>query len=70
FEEMLRGGQAAEPAPQPQPQRRADPGQQQRNPYDDLFGDMFETGAKQRDDYQKGVESIFDQFVKGMDRNR
>lgn len=72
FEEMLRGGQAAEPDPQPQPQhqQRADPGQRPRSPYDDLFGDMFETGAKQRDDYQKGVESIFDQFVKGMDRYR
>lgn len=72
FEEMLRGGQAAqpEPSPQPQPQRRANSGERPRNPYDDLFGDMFETGAKQRDDYQKGVESIFDQFLKGMDRYR
>ncbi len=26
--------------------------------------------AKQRDEYQKGVESIFDQFTKGMDRYR
>jgi hypothetical protein len=39
-----------------------------KNPYDDIFGKMFETGSKQRDDYQKGVESIFDQFTKGMDR--
>ena len=39
-----------------------------RNPYDDIFGKMFETGRQQRDDYQKGVESIFDQFKKGMDR--
>lgn len=70
FEEMLRGGQAAGPEQQPQPQRRADPGQRPHNPYDDLFGDMFETGAKQRDDYQKGVKSIFDQFVKGVDRYR
>ncbi len=31
---------------------------------------MFETGAKQRDEYQKGIESIFDQFSKGMDRYR
>ncbi|BCH34598.1 hypothetical protein MesoLjLc_65280 [Mesorhizobium sp. L-8-10] len=72
FEEMLRGGQATqpEPSPEPQPQRRANPGERPRNPYDDLFGDMFETGTKQRDDYQKGVESIFDQFVRGMDRYR
>ena len=31
---------------------------------------MFETGRKTRDDYQRGVESIFDQFLKGMDRPR
>jgi len=31
---------------------------------------MFETGRQQRDDYQAGVESIFDQFKKGMDRYR
>ena len=31
---------------------------------------MFETGAKQRDEYQKGVGSILDQFTKGMDRYR
>ena len=29
---------------------------------------MFETGAKQRGEYQKGIGSIFDQFSKGMDR--
>ena len=77
FEEMLRGGQAQRaPEPQPQPQRqqkarpRENPSGRPRNPYDDLFGDMFETGAKQRDEYQKGVESIFDQFSRGMDRYR
>lgn len=68
FEEMLgAGSQTAAPAPQPQPQQQqAAP----KNPYDDLFGKMFETGRQQRDDYQKGVESIFDQFSKGMDRQR
>jgi hypothetical protein len=70
FEEMMRGGQAPQPQPAPQPRQRANPSERPRNPYDDLFGDMFETGAKKRDDYQKGVESIFDQFVKGMDRHR
>jgi hypothetical protein len=83
FEEMLKGTQAGQPGgqsgqrapiPDPQPrQRRAEPEEAQperrgRNPYDDLFGEMFETGRKQRDEYQKGVESIFDQFSKGMDR--
>jgi hypothetical protein len=56
---------------QAEPQRRApsEP-QAKKNPYDDIFGQMFETGRQQRDDYQKGVESVFDQFLRGMDRNR
>ncbi|BBD36562.1 hypothetical protein Amn_14420 [Aminobacter sp. Y103A] len=72
FEEMLGGGRA-QPDPQPQarqPQPQANPSGRPRNPYDDLFGKMFETGSQQRDDYQKGVESIFEQFSKGMDRYR
>ncbi|KQZ19315.1 hypothetical protein ASD50_07445 [Mesorhizobium sp. Root552] len=54
-----------------EPQRRApsEP-EAKKNPYDDIFGQMFETGRQQRDDYQKGVESVFDQFLRGMDRNR
>ncbi|MCR5858482.1 DUF937 domain-containing protein [Mesorhizobium sp. J428] len=71
FEEMMRGGQRkAEPAPEPQPRQRTNPSGRARNPYDDLFGDMFESGSKQRDEYQKGMESIFDQYLKGMDRLR
>ncbi|RWF49405.1 MAG: DUF937 domain-containing protein [Mesorhizobium sp.] len=58
--------QAPQQRPAPQPQ--ANPSGRPRNPFDDLFGKMFETGAQQRDDYQKGVESIFDQFKRGMDR--
>ena len=71
LEDMLGGaGQAApDPAPQSQ-QRHSKPAGDPQNPYDDLFGKMFETGRQQRDDYQKGVESIFDQFLRGMDRNR
>ncbi|PBB27817.1 MULTISPECIES: DUF937 domain-containing protein [unclassified Mesorhizobium] len=79
FEEMLRQGGGGgfgggQPAPQPQaPQQRQAPPQtnpsgRPRNPFDDLFGKMFETGAQQRDDYQKGVETIFDQFKRDMDR--
>lgn len=67
LEDMLGGGQPQE-APPPGP--RAGPSGQAKNPYDDIFGKMFETGRQQRDDYQKGVESIFDQFRKGMDRSR
>lgn len=69
FEDML-GGEQRQTAPEPQPEQRSNPSGSGRNPYDDLFGKMFETGAKQRDDYQKGMESIFDQFLKGMDKQR
>ncbi|RWG90782.1 DUF937 domain-containing protein [Mesorhizobium sp.] len=84
FEEMLRqggggfglpGGQPAPQRPQqPQPQQseppqpQTNPSGRPRNPFDDIFGRMFQTGAQQRDEYQKGVESIFDQFKRGMDR--
>jgi hypothetical protein len=71
FEEMLGGGQARrQPEPEPAPQPRTNPSGRPRNPYDDLFGEMFETGRQQRDEYQKGMESIFEQFTKGMDRYR
>jgi hypothetical protein len=72
FEEMLGGGQrTSDPEPEPeQAQPRTNPGGRPRNPYDDIFGDMFETGRKTRDEYQKGVENIFDQFLKGMDQRR
>lgn len=72
FEEMLGAGRAEAPSPQPRQrqQEQANPSGRPRNPYDDLFGKMFETGSQQRDDYQKGVESIFEQFSKGMDRYR
>jgi hypothetical protein len=76
LEEMMRGGgQAQAPAPEPQqprarPRQQTNPSGRQKNPYDDIFGDMFETGRKQRDDYQKGMESIFEQFTRGMDRHR
>lgn len=75
FEEMMRGGQRqAQPEARPQPRRQAEPrtnpSGRARTPYDDLFGDMFESGARARDDYQKGMESIFDQFLSGMDKRR
>ncbi|RUW35140.1 DUF937 domain-containing protein [Mesorhizobium sp. M1E.F.Ca.ET.041.01.1.1] len=82
FEEMLRqgggfglpGGQPAPQQPQqrqPQqsePQPQTNPSGRPRNPFDDIFGQMFETGAQQRDEYQKGMETIFDQFKRGMER--
>jgi hypothetical protein len=71
LEEMMRGGgqaspRQAEPEPEEQPRARA----QAKNPYDDMFGDMFETGRKTQETYQKGLESIFEQFHRGMDKNR
>jgi hypothetical protein len=63
FEQMFPG---AKPAPEPP----TNPSGRPRNPYDDLFGKMFETGAKQRDEYQKSIEAIFEQFAKDMDRYR
>ncbi len=75
FEEMLGGGQRREePAPRtarkPGAEPRTNPSGRPRTPYDDLFGDMFETGAKSREDYQKNMESIFDQFLQGMEKQR
>ena len=74
LEAMLGGGRRADPEaapdPQPAPSPRANPSGRAKNPYDDIFGDMFETGRKTRDDYQKGVESVFDQFLRGMDNPR
>jgi len=67
LEQMFGGGQSGQQKP-PEPQ--ANPSGRPRNPYDDLFGKMFEAGAKQRDEYQKGVESIFEQFTRGMDKLR
>jgi len=70
FEEMLGGGRR-KPEPGPaEPQKRANPSGRARTPYDDLFGDMFESGSKQRDDYQRNVEAVFDQYLKGMERFR
>ncbi len=78
FEDMLSGGMVPGGMPgdenrrterQSQPERQTSQ-RQQKNPYEDLFGQMFETGRKAQDDYQRGVESIFDQFLSGMDKRR
>lgn len=63
FEEMMGGGQRREQ--QPEPARKP-----AKNSYEDLFGDMFETGRKQQEQYRKSVESIFDQYLEGMQRRR
>jgi hypothetical protein len=68
LEDMLGGGQASQPPSQSSPEPPADPGGRPRNPYDDLFGKMFEAGSNVRDEHEKAMGSIFDQFMKGMDR--
>jgi hypothetical protein len=77
LEDMLGGGQSgggASPRQAPQDDPRADsqakPGGRQRSPYDDIFGKMFETGRQQRDEYEKNMGSVFDHFLRGMDRSR
>ena len=71
LQDMLGGGQpigTPDPAPQRAPEPEPNPSGRPRNPYDDIFGKMFDTGRQQRDDYQQGVETIFDQFLNGMTR--
>lgn len=68
FEEMLGAGQKQAAPEQPAAKPKANPSGRTRTPYDDLFGDMLEAGSRTRDDYQKNMESIFDQFLQGMDK--
>jgi len=78
--QILRGGQPTpsddyEEQTQPAPrQRQAQPPQQQPadNPLEDIFGKMFSPGGQQppSQDYQKGVNDIFEQFRRGVDRYR
>ena len=58
---------AWEPKPEPEPEP-ANPSGRPRTPWDDLFGEMFETGARQRDEVQKNMETIVGEFLKGMNR--
>lgn len=70
FEEMLGGGAQKQAAPQPEPQQETSAPPAADNPLKDILGQMFDTGQKANEQYQKGVESIFDQYLRGMDRNR
>jgi len=40
------------------------------NPYDELFGQMFDSGRKVQEGYQRNMESIFNTYLKGMERRR
>ena len=72
FEEILGGGAQRRSAPEapPQPQQPQQITAPSDNPLKDILGQMFETGKQANDQYQKGLESIFDQYLRGMDRNR
>jgi hypothetical protein len=67
LEEMFGGGQRGQARQQEEePARRPT----RQNPLNDVFDEMFDTGRKQQETYQRGVESIFDQYLRGMDRAR
>lgn len=69
FPEAAGGGPSPD-TEQPEVSAEAKPSGRPRNPYDDLFGQMFDSGRKVQEDYQRGMESIFDTYLKGMDRQR
>ena len=75
FQDMIGGAmgggqarQAPEPEQPPEPDRM--PSGRPRNPYDDLFGQMFDSGKEVQKGYQKNMESIFDQYLQGMKQQR
>jgi hypothetical protein len=63
-----RDGRHQSPAPEEQPKPDKMPSGRDRNPYDDLFGQMFDSGREVQRGYQQNMESIFDQYLKGMNR--
>ena len=69
FEEMMGGGQPQQQA-SPKAKPKENPSGRARTPYDELFGNMFEAGSKARNDYQQNMESVFDQFLQGMKKQR
>lgn len=76
--QILGGGRPqAEPEDEPQPQRRQQrqqPQAQPNNPLEDIFGKMFNPGGQggvaQDQSYQQGMDNIFEQFRRGVDRYR
>ncbi|MCU0830783.1 MAG: DUF937 domain-containing protein [Rhizobiaceae bacterium] len=74
--EMMKGAapqpSQSEPDVDPQPRRHNEPRGERtpRNPVEDMLGQMFDTGREVQQDYQNNVKSIFDQYVRNMDRLR
>ncbi|PWW01565.1 hypothetical protein DFR52_102228 [Hoeflea marina] len=58
-------GMATAPSAAPPPEE-ASP--ESGNPYGEIFGKMFDSGREVQKGYQKNVDSIFDQYLKGMNR--
>lgn len=72
FKDMVGGGKTTGRTSETAPRERSDtmPSGRKRNPYDDLFGNMFDAGKEMQKGYQKSMESIFDQYMQGMNRSR
>lgn len=70
FEDMLKGGFGQVQQPGAEPPRSTpepeSPPERSGNPYGDLFGEMLEAGRKSQEQYQRSMESIFDQYLDGM----
>jgi hypothetical protein len=65
FEDMLRGGLAGPSTGQSGP-RGETADKQAGKSLEDLIGGMFETGRTVQRDYQRNMESVFDEFLGGM----
>ncbi len=59
--------QAGIPGMPPEP---AEKPEDAANPYEQFFGQMFDAGAKVQQDYQKNMDTIFDGYLKGMDKQK
>lgn len=72
FEQMMGAGQRGSDSASsaPDPEQPPDPSGKPQNPYDDIFGQMFDAGSKMQEGYQKNMESVFDQYMKSMDKYR
>ena len=69
FQDMMRGGMGAQEPERTGARGREDAGgRSQTGGLEDLFGKMFDTGRQGQNEYQKGIENIFDQFLGGGKR--
>ena len=64
---MWRAWSGGATAPSPAPPRHNAP-ETAASPFDEMLGRMFETGRQTQEDYQRGIQSLFDWFQTGLDR--